>query len=525
MAAVAPAAVARTLRVGLFVDAALQPRWAVDAFACVARSQFAKIAAIVIVGDAQRLPWPVAAYGVLDRMAFGGDSSEPAALAERVPHERLLQACLPGQIAALGLDVAFALGGFDDGVLDGLARYGTWRFCFGADGAEPAALAGFPEVARAEPLSCSGIAVRLANDRPRLACKSWSRTFPHSVARNRAQFLPKTGELACRALRELHASGPGWLEECPPVVAHTRPAPGTGELIRDLGRIGGRVLRRALSRAVHVEQWFLAFRFDHGTGDGIAADLAGFTRILPPRDRDWADPFVIARGGRHYVFFEELPYAARKGHISMIEIGPGGRWSAPVRVLERDHHLSYPFLLEHEGALYMIPESAQNRSVDLYRCIDFPLRWRLERPLLEGVRCVDATLHRAADRWWMFANVAAGASRTYDDELHLFHAGQLFGDWKSHPRNPVSSDPRGSRPAGSFYRHNGSLYRPAQICVPRYGAGLSIKRVQRLTVRDYAEEQVQRIVPPENGGLLGLHTLNRAGALTVLDAFARRPRL
>jgi hypothetical protein len=50
-------------------------------------------------------------------------------------------------------------------------------------------------------------------------------------------------------------------------------------------------------------------------------------------------------------------------------------------------------------------------------------------------------------------------------------------------------------------------------------------RVQRLTPHEYAERQVLRILPAEEGGILGLHTLNRAGELTVVDAFTRRSRI
>jgi hypothetical protein len=60
--------------------------------------------------------------------------------------------------------------------------------------------------------------------------------------------------------------------------------------------------------------------------------------------------------------------------------------------------------------------------------------------------------------------------------------------------------------------------------VPRYGAGLSMNRVLRLTPQEYAERQVERILPPPGSGLLGIHTLNRAGELTVVDAFTRRRR-
>jgi hypothetical protein len=245
---------------------------------------------------------------------------------------------------------------------------------------------------------------------------------------------------------------------------------------------------------------------------------------MPPSDRYWADPFVLERNGRYFVFFEELPFRAGKAHISLMEIAPDGTASAPVKVLERDYHLSYPFILEHDGQLYMVPETARRGTVELYRCIDFPLRWRLERVLMEGVRCVDATFHREGARWWMFANVAAGRSRMFDDELHLFHAEDLLGEWKPHPANPVKSDARCARPAGQLYRKDGALYRPAQVCVPLYGAGLSINRVMRLTPHEYVERQVARVLPSRAAGLLGVHTVNRAGDLTVVDAFTRTSR-
>jgi len=246
---------------------------------------------------------------------------------------------------------------------------------------------------------------------------------------------------------------------------------------------------------------------------------------MPPKDRDWADPFVVEKGGRYYVFFEELPYAERKAHISMLELDANGNASRPQRVLEADYHLSYPFVFEHDGQLWMLPESARARSVELYRCVDFPLVWKREHVLIEGLRLVDATLYKAADRWWMFANSAAGESRVFDDELHLFHADRLTGEWLPHPKNPVKSDARSSRPAGRLFERDGVLFRPAQVCVPRYGAGLAIQRVLRLTPQDYAERQVERLLADPAAGLFGLHTMNRAGSLTVVDAFTRQKRI
>ncbi|MGQ0654105.1 MAG: hypothetical protein ACT4P4_17880, partial [Betaproteobacteria bacterium] len=186
----------RKLRVGVFADRPLQPRWAVEALAKLAATEFADVRLIEIHRAAA--PAPSAAwrlYGALDRRLFGSDPTEA------VPITEYLQ---PRLEPDTGLDVAFALGAIDDSQLDGRARYGVWRFCFGADGAQGEALAGLREVVSGEPLSGSGIKVRYAPERtPRLAYQSWSRTYAFSVARNRDQLLRKTAEFACRALAEL----------------------------------------------------------------------------------------------------------------------------------------------------------------------------------------------------------------------------------------------------------------------------------------------------------------------------------
>lgn len=509
MAAVALAteALPRKLRVGLFAGAELQPRWLVEAFAKVAASGYGEIAVIAVDGHgdarAQPRPW------YLDRKLFmrGADPDGMLELARYVPHQRKLAGAPGESLLPLDLDVVFALGAVDDTVLDGVARYGVWWFC--ADGMR--------EVVRGEPVTRSALLARIApGAEPRLVYQSWSCTDPVSIARNRARLLAKTSEFAWRALREAQRSGHGWLEQCKLQRPGELPPPGSS-----VGTMLRKWAVRSVEKALYREQWMLAFR--RGGNGAIAPNLEGFTRIVPPRDRLWADPFVLQRDGRAFVFFEELTFRSNKGVISMLEIRPDGSWTAPVRVLERDYHLSYPFLIEHKGRLYMIPETAQNGTVEAYRCVDFPLKWERHATLLEGVRLVDATFHRAPDRWWMFANAAA-PDWSFNDELHLFHAEDLFGNWKPHARNPVKSDVRCARPAGNLYWRNGALYRPAQIGAPRYGAGLSLNRVLRLTPHEYAERQVERVLPPAASGLLGIHTVNRSGDITVVDAFIRRLR-
>jgi hypothetical protein len=526
LAALAPVEVfqAEKLRVGLFAGTRVQPRWVAQAFSHIARSDCAEIVAIGVSAASQdEEPWLARAYNGFDQWAFGADGSEPVDLVAAVAQGRVLAPPF-GNLLELDLDVAFALGAVDEAPLEGVARLGVWRFQ--VDGAA--------EVAGGEPLTASALAVRLAPGAvPRLACQSWARTDPFSVSRNRAALLQKTAQFPLRALREARRSGREWLEQRPLAQKDTAsPKQGQTTISRppeppenrglSLISIGSRILRRSVEKALAIEQWCLGFSFEQR---GLDPQLGGFTRIVPPAERDWSEPFALAKNGRYYVFFKEMVRGADKAHIAMLELSADGRWSAPVRVLERDYHVSHPFVVEHDGQLYLIPESARNRTVEAYRCVDFPLRWRLERVLLDGARLVDATFYRSAERCWLFANGAAGEGGGFNDELHLFHARSLLDEWQPHVRNPVRSDARCARPAGALYWRNGALYRPGQICVPRYGAGITLNRVLRLTPETYAERQIERIVPAPDSGLLGMHTVNRAAELTLVDLLARRRRL
>jgi hypothetical protein len=345
--------------------------------------------------------------------------------------------------------------------------------------------------------------------------------------------LPKTAEFACRALKRLVDEGPGWIGACDqapvPVAEAGTAVPASGECLRHLARLGPHIFGRSLQNLLFVDQWLLAFRFGAQAWPGglDKGDLSNYRLLMPPKDRFWADPFPIERNGRYYVFFEELIFARGKAHISVMEVDRAGRWSKPVPVLERDYHLSYPFLLEHKGALYMIPETGQNRTVEVYRCVSFPDRWKLEAALLEDLCTADATFHQADGKWWMFVGIYSRGSEFAEgaEELHLFHADDLLGRWRPHPANPVKSDVRGARPAGRLYEQGKALLRPAQIGVPLYGSGISINQVTRMTATEYAEKEVERLLPRLPKGVLGLHTVNRAGPLTVVDAFTRNLRV
>ena len=429
-------------------------------------------------------------YTRLDERLFGrGNWSQPADVRLLVPGSRE-RAC--DQV----VDVIVALGDVADDSLLACARHGVWRYW----------------VRHGPELTGSGLLVRTADGAERLVPPGRAPSTSRRAHVGSSVFA--VAEFLARSLRSLHRG------EVVPGTNTPEFVPGTNSRVFVPGTISA-IARRALARATAVEQWGLAFRFvdiEPWTGS-----LEGFHRLRPPHDGFWADPFPVQRNGRNYIFFEDLPGPRARGHISVIEVDRQGRASRPTVVLERDYHLSYPFLVEDGGELYMIPESYGNGTIEIYRCVEFPGKWRRERVLLDGLLAVDATVHHDGGRWWMFANIAADGAEV-NDELHVFTSDRLLGDWKPLAKNPVKSDVRGSRPAGKLFTQGGRLYRPSQVCAPIYGAGIALQRVTRLD-ENYEEQEERRILPAPGERVLGLHTINRSGDLSVTDAFVRRSRL
>jgi hypothetical protein len=246
--------------------------------------------------------------------------------------------------------------------------------------------------------------------------------------------------------------------------------------------------------------------------------------ITPPAGRFYADPFLFRHDGRRFIFYEDYDSRRRRAVICYAEIDAGGRRGSPGVALSEDCHLSYPFVFADGDAVYMLPETAGRRTVELYRAARFPDSWTLERVLLRDVAATDATLLRHEGRLWLFVAIAVDGGRPID-ELFLFSSESLRGEWEPHPLNPVVSDVRCARPAGRVFLRDGHLIRPAQDCSRSYGWRLVFNRIEALSPSDYRERPIGAIEPAPGSGNLRTHSYDSDGVYEVLDGFRMRPRL
>ena len=239
---------------------------------------------------------------------------------------------------------------------------------------------------------------------------------------------------------------------------------------------------------------------------------------LPSRTgRFAADPFGVERDGAMHVLFEDYDQRLGRGVISHVAVDSAGQVSETTPVLDPGVHVSYPFLVEDDGAIYMLPETGQAGRLVLYEAVDFPYRWRPARTLLDDVPAADASVVKYDGRWWMFAT---RTDRGANQNLYIWHAPHLMGPWSAHAANPVKTDARSARSGGTPFVADGRLYRPAQDNSGIYGGRLVVNRVDTLTPTGFAERRVKVLQPPK-GYPDGLHTLSAVGGRTLIDGNRR----
>jgi hypothetical protein len=272
-----------------------------------------------------------------------------------------------------------------------------------------------------------------------------------------------------------------------------------------------RAFRHKASNAIamffwHRDHWLVALRADKGQ----------FQVVPDDGRRYYADPFLLKRGGRTFLFVEEYVHAERKGSIAMAEVIGDRLASTPVPVLSRPYHLSYPHVFEADGEILMIPETGGNRTLELYRATEFPLKWELVKVLMKDGVYSDATPLFHQGRWWLFVTVDVMGNAT-QDELSIFHSDAITGPWMPHAANPVKSDSRSSRSGGRIIKYGDRLFRPAQDCDRHYGAGLVWFEITELTPTRFSERKVLSWNAHSDLGAMGLHSFDELNGIQAID--------
>jgi len=243
-------------------------------------------------------------------------------------------------------------------------------------------------------------------------------------------------------------------------------------------------------------------------------------RISNPPNHFLADPFVIQRHGKDYCFVEDYDFQKAKGCISVYELEEK-HYERLGEAIDEPFHLSFPFLFTFRDTVYMCPESSQKSDIRVYESIEFPLKWKLSKILMNNVSAADTMIFQKNNLWWMFTNIDPTASSDHNSMLYIFYAeSPLSNTWLPHRMNPVIVDARKARNGGILF-HDKCIYRVSQKQkFSFYGAGAAINKICVLNEDEYIETEFCRIEPKFFSNIEGSHHIHSNRNFTAFDFFS-----
>ena len=257
-----------------------------------------------------------------------------------------------------------------------------------------------------------------------------------------------------------------------------------------------------------------------GEGNFLNSALFRLEPVKMPKDEFWADPFIFNYNSENYIFFENYSYKSRIGKISCGKI-KGNQLVDITDVLNFDYHLSYPFIFEENNNIFLIPETCDNKRLEVYKCVDFPNSWELYSTAFDGENIIDAHIYKDQDmQKWLFLNKQETENTANNSDLYIYKFDSLkLDDLQAHTQNPVIINSKTARNGGAIFKYNNEVFRPSQANIEGiYGRSLNINKIEKLTIDEYVERTVITTYPNFKKGLVSMHHLHQKDGLFVIDA-------
>ncbi len=281
--------------------------------------------------------------------------------------------------------------------------------------------------------------------------------------------------------------------------------------------ISTKILYRTISLIPNKRKYCWSLYFSKGIF--LESQLYKKKEIPLPKKEFWADPFLIKHKDELYAFFENYEYSFSKGKISCARI-VDNNFVEVTDALNLSYHLSYPFIINQDNEIYMIPETLATKRLEVYKCIEFPSKWQLYSTAFENEEISDTTYFTDENGInWLFVN------KGYKNkpELHIYRVDSLqLNHIESHKSNPVKIDSLTARNGGAIFKYENQYCRPSQVnSNGKYGNGLNINKIIKLNIEEYMEEKIITVYPNFKRGLVGLHHLHQLDNHYIFDVCRR----
>ena len=282
--------------------------------------------------------------------------------------------------------------------------------------------------------------------------------------------------------------------------------------MRDDQESFGKKICKKITNIFFVEQWNIGI-LNFPINQIFQKEIKISWLKSPAKSRFHADPFGFEIEGKKFIIFEDYSRFFRRGRIAIANFD-GQKLINKKIILDDKKHLSYPFIIQQQGLIYMVCESFKSKELNLYEIDKKTLEVKKIHEIFADKKVIDPTIIFHQNKFWLFYTSSDGDV----SHLNIAFADSLFSDFKDHPKNPVKIDKTSSRPAGTPFIIDGKIYRLAQNCSNTYGGAVVINRIIELNTENFSEELVKEIGPDlQSEYNRGLHTISEFGDLTLVD--------
>jgi hypothetical protein len=275
-------------------------------------------------------------------------------------------------------------------------------------------------------------------------------------------------------------------------------------------------IKRIIKMLFYHESWDIMILKDHGSHlfpDNTLEILSKTAaQQLKKKYTFQADPFIIEKDDKLYVFYEAFSFRNSKGTLRCRILDRELTEIDDIKLEGFDDlkcHLSFPFLIHINDQLFMIPESSERKEVILFQSVEFPVRWKKIKVLISDTEVTDNVFLTINETCYLL-------STTMDNEIIIHSAENIYGQWQRISPALKVSNPH-HRGAGAPYLVDNKMYFLTQECTPEtYGKSIYIKELVTLNDTVFDESLIEKINSSINHSD-GVHTLNFSNNYIVYD--------
>ncbi len=257
--------------------------------------------------------------------------------------------------------------------------------------------------------------------------------------------------------------------------------------------------------------WQLALRKKE-QGSILVDKKTLFTAVPNPVGMWAADPFIIERDNKVYIFAELFSLSKWRGEIGycIYENGKFSKWNI---IFADEHHYSYPYVFEKENNIFMMPETGSVKEIAIYKAVDFPSKWEKQVVIFSGEKMVDSIF------------LADDVILTYK-MFGIFKNNLVLLKKENYGWQEISSivdTQEIKRPAGKVFSYNNDFVRPAQDGRNLYGGAIKFFKCSDIINDIGSEQQIGDLRPEEiavenlNKKIVGAHTYNATLNYEIID--------